>query len=166
MGVCYLSNVYYLLTLFFLLTLPTFLDIALFRNFSSIAMGGVARPSQILVAKMLEIERVTHARKAVADFYGKQRERYAKALTELGMEVKYADGGFYVWAKLPNGLNCTEYNRRLFKHKAAILPGSSCDMHRKGADGIHDKYIRFSFGPLKADSFENDIEILKACLSE
>jgi len=41
-------------------------NIEIFRNFSSIAIGGVARPSQICVSQLLETQRVTLARKAVA----------------------------------------------------------------------------------------------------
>jgi aminotransferase len=138
--------------------------IELFRNFSSIAMGGVARPSQICVTNLLEIARVTQARTAVAAFYGEQRRRYAAALTELGMELCTGEGGFYHWCKLPHGLTAEEFNTRLFAYQAAILPGPLCDMHRRGSSGRHAQYVRFSFGPLLASSFERDIEIMRACL--
>lgn len=139
-------------------------NIEIFRNFSSIAMGGVARPSQICVSQLLEIERATQARKAVGEFFGSQRKRYGEALAELGFELFTGDGGFYHWGRIPNGLTCEELNQRLFKHQAAILPGTLCDMNRKGSEGIHNHFMRFSFGPLKAESFEGDIEIIRQCL--
>jgi aspartate aminotransferase len=43
--------------------------VEIFRNFSSIAMGGVSRPSQIYVAGLLEPTRVRQARDAVVKFY-------------------------------------------------------------------------------------------------
>lgn len=139
-------------------------NIELFRNFSSIAMGGVARPSQIYVSRLLEIERVTQARQAVASFYGSQRDRYGKALTDLGFKLYSGDGGFYHWGELPGGLTADAFNERLFAHKAAILPGTLCDMFRRGAESPLATFVRFSFGPIQADEFEGDIEIIRQCL--
>ena len=139
-------------------------NIEIFRNFSSIAMGGVARPSQICVSKMLELGRAEQARKAVGKYFGDQRRRFASALDELGFELFTGDGGFYHWGRLPGGLTCEEFNQRLFKHEAAILPGTLCDMMRRGSSSPLATFMRFSFGPLKAESFEDDVRILRACV--
>lgn len=138
--------------------------IEVFRNFSSIAMGGVARPSQLCVAKLLERERVTQARNAVFDYFNDQREWYRTQLSELGIELFTGDGGFYHWGKLPGDLRADEFNERLFKHKAAILPGHLCDMHRRGNEGPFGRYIRFSFGPVLKETREESIRILSECL--
>jgi aminotransferase len=139
-------------------------NIELFRNYSGIGMGGVSRPAQILVTSMLEIERVTQARVAVNEYYSQQRARYGHALQEMGFKLYTGTGGFYHWCQLPDGMNCTEFNERLYRHDAAILPGSLCDVFRRGDTGPMGQFIRFSFGPLLPDSFEDDIRILKACL--
>lgn len=139
-------------------------NIELFRNFSSIAMGGVARPSQICAAGMLELARAKHARQTIGSYYGDQRRRYGKALADLGFELFTGEGGFYHWGRLPAGLTAAEFNERLFKHEAAILPGTLCDMMRRNAESPLATFMRFSFGPLKADSFEGDMEIISACL--
>lgn len=139
--------------------------IEIFRNFSSIAMGGVSRPAQIYVSNLLEKTRVTQAREAVVRFYNEQRKRYEKGLSTLGIELFTGTGGFYHWGRLPKGLTADEFNRRLFKHKAAVLPGTLCDMNRLGDKGIHNNFMRFSFGPLSADSYNQDIEIIKSALS-
>ena len=136
----------------------------LFRNFRSIAMGGCSRPSQICCTALLALDRVAVARRAVSEYYESQRKRYEGALIALGFQLFTGTGGFYHWAKLPNNLTAEEFNNRLFKYKAGILPGTLCDMHRKGASGGHARFIRFSFGPLKAESFEDDIEILRKCV--
>jgi len=82
----------------------------------------------------------------------------------LGFELYTGEGGFYHWGKLPNGLSADEFNERLFKHEAAILPGKLCDMARgKGISSL-DKFMRFSFGPLKAESFDGDVEIIANCV--
>jgi aminotransferase len=138
-------------------------NIEIFRNFSSIAMGGVARPSQICVSQMLDLARARHAREAVGRYYGLQRQRYGAALEDLGFELYTGDGGFYHWGRIPGGLTADELNLRLFKHEAAILPGTLCDMHRRGAESPLSRFMRFSFGPLKQDSFEEDVAILRSC---
>jgi aspartate/methionine/tyrosine aminotransferase len=139
-------------------------NIEIFRNYSSIAMGGVARPSQIYVTKLLERDRVTHARQTVSRFYGAQRDRYRTGLSALGLELFTGDGGFYHWSKLPGGLTASELNERLFKHQAGILPGKLCDMKRRGDEGPLGEFIRFSFGPLEPESLEENLSILKSCL--
>ena len=140
-------------------------NIELFRNYSSIAMGGVARPSQICTAGLLQVSRAQHARNAVGAYYGSQRDRYRNALEGLGFELFTGDGGFYHWGRLPGGLTADEFNERLFRHQAAILPGPLCDMFRRGASSPLADFLRFSFGPLKAESFESDVSILQAALA-
>lgn len=141
-------------------------NIELFRNYSGIGMGGVSRPAQKLVTQMLDIERVTLARQAVNLYYKQQRDKYAEALKSIGLELYTGTGGFYHWCRLPSNLNCNEFNERLYRHNAAILPGSLCDMFRRGETGIFGQFIRFSFGPLTPETFENDIHILNQCLNE
>ena len=140
--------------------------IEIFRNYSSFGMGGVSRASQIYVTQLLELERVAQAREAVGKFYAEQRLRYGAGLADLGFELFTGTGGFYHWARLPHGLTGDGFNDRLFKHEAGILPGRLCDMARSD-DGVSqlDHFARFSFGPLSADSYEGDLEILRQCVS-
>jgi aminotransferase len=138
--------------------------IEIFRNYSSFGMGGVSRASQLYVTGLLDPKRVVHARQAIGDFYTSQRKRYGALLADLGIELYSGTGGFYHWGALPGGLTAHEFNERLFKHEAGILPGTLCDMARRGDDGPHGSFVRFSFGPLGPDSLEADAEILKRCL--
>ena len=140
--------------------------IEIFRNYSSFGMGGVSRPSQLYVTELLEPKRVAWARDAVKDYFTWQRKRYAEGLANLGFELFTGTGGFYQWGKLPGELTADKFNSRLFEHDAGILPGRLCDMKRApGQPSSLDRFLRFSFGPLEADSFEDDIRILKACLT-
>ena len=138
--------------------------VEIFRNYSSFGMGGVSRASQLYVTQLLQTERVAQARKAVAAFYTSQRKRYADGLQKLGLELFTGTGGFYHWIKLPKGLTGDAFNERLMKHDAAILPGRLCDMARRGDRGPLGTMARFSFGPLEASSFDNDLEILRRCV--
>tara|TARA_R110002096_G_scaffold342957_1_gene536006 strand:+ start:2074 stop:3240 length:1167 start_codon:yes stop_codon:yes gene_type:complete len=135
-----------------------------FRNYSSFGMGGVSRASQLYVTELLEQERVKQAMAAVGSFYTSQRNRYSEGFKKLGLELFTGDGGFYHWLRLPAGLTGDSFNERLMKHDAAVMPGRLCDMARRGDNGLLGDLIRFSFGPLKADSYENDMKIISACL--
>jgi DNA-binding transcriptional MocR family regulator len=139
--------------------------IELFRNFSSIGMGGVSRPSQICATQLLEIARVEQARQAIARHYDRQRLRYENGLRDLGFELFTGDGGFYHWGRLPGGLTARQFNDRLFQRGGAILPGPVCDMlHRPDPESPLRSFIRFSFGPLSPQSYDDDLRILSACL--
>jgi aminotransferase len=140
--------------------------VEIFRNFSSIAMGGVSRPSQIYVANLLNINRVTRARAAVTNFFNAQRDAYRTELSHCGIELCTGDGGFYHWGRLPRGMTAGEFNSRLYRDRAAILPGSLCDMYRRGDSGPHGQFIRFSFGPLEPSSMKGNLEIIKRALAQ
>ena len=139
--------------------------IEIFRNYSSFGMGGVSRASQLYVTRLFEPARVRLARKAVAEFFTAQRKRYRTGLEELGFELFTGDGGFYHWGRLPGNMSADEFNQRLFQHQAGILPGVLCDMaRRRGDEGPLHNFIRFSFGPLGPESYDNDMEILAQCV--
>jgi aspartate/methionine/tyrosine aminotransferase len=140
--------------------------IEIFRNYSSLGMGGVSRLSQLCATDLLEPARVRQARKAVSSFFGEQRRRYAEGLSALGLELFTGEGGFYHWARLPKGLSGDAFNERLFPHRAAILPGRLCDMNRLpgGGPSVLDPMFRFSFGPLAPESLKGDLEILRRAL--
>ncbi|MHC4847314.1 MAG: pyridoxal phosphate-dependent aminotransferase [Planctomycetota bacterium] len=138
--------------------------VRIFRNYSSWAMGGVSRASQLYVQELLELERVRHARKAVGEFFTMQRNRYGEGLSQLGFELFSGSGGFYHWAHLPGELTGDAFNERLFEHNAGILPGRLCDMDRRGDAGPLGRMIRFSFGPLGPESYDDDMSILARCV--
>ncbi len=139
-------------------------NIEILGNFSSFGMGGVSHPSQVYALELLKEERVSLARRAVPAFYREQRARYGEAFAKLGLELFTGSGGFYHWCRLPGGLAAEDLNRRLFEQGAAILKGTDCDMSRGGAESPLRDFFRFSFGPLKPDSFESDIAILRDAL--
>ena len=139
-------------------------NIEIFRNYSSLGMGGVSRASQLFVAKLLDLQRVAQSRTAVSAFFQSQRDRYAQAFGELGMELYTGDGGFYHWGKLPGSLGAREFNERLFQKNAAILPGALCDMLRRGDDGPYRQLFRFSFGAVGPEEFDDSIRIIRDCL--
>ena len=141
-------------------------NIETLSNFSSFGMGGVSHPSQHYAIKLLEPSRVEKARKAVEEHYNWQRERYGKAFEEMGLGVYTGGGGFYHWLELPEGMTSSELNKRLFKHGAAILCATDCDMARPHSkdpsyESPYSRFFRFSFGPLLPETFDSDIELFQ-----
>ena len=121
--------------------------IDIFRNYSSFGMGGVSRPAQLYVTALLESQRVALAREAVNRYFTSQRSRYAEGLAGLGIELFTGGGGFYQWGRLPGDLTADEFNSRLFKHDAGILPGRLCDMKREdGQIRSLERFLRVAFG--------------------
>tara|TARA_B110000438_G_scaffold255937_1_gene263068 strand:+ start:714 stop:1910 length:1197 start_codon:yes stop_codon:yes gene_type:complete len=141
-------------------------NIEILGNFSSFGMGGVSRPSQLYALELFNRERINLARTAIPKFYKEQRNRYREAFTKLDFKIFSGKGGFYHWCKLPNGITSEEFNHHLFKHGAAILKGTDCDMERGEDNSSLREFFRFSFGPLKPDSYESDIKILNRVLDE
>ena len=140
--------------------------IEILGNFSSFGMGGVSRPSQLYALELFDKRRIELSRKAVPEFYDKQRNLYSKRFSELGLELYSGNGGFYHWCKLMGNLTGAQLNDRLFKQGAAILKGTDCDMYRLEKDSHLKQFFRFSFGPLLQDSIDSDIDILKKALIE
>lgn len=138
--------------------------IEILGNFSSFGMGGVSHPSQCYALELMEESRIEHVRRAIPAYYGSQRQRYGEAFEKMGLQIFTGDGGFYHWCRLPGGMTAAELNERLFPEGAAILKGNDCDMHRYGSLSPLRNFIRFSFGPLGPESFEEDIEILTRAL--
>ena len=144
-------------------------NIETLSNFSSFGMGGVSHPSQMYAVELLKPERVALQRKAVEQHYDWQRKRYKEAFEKMGLTVFTGSGGFYHWIQLPEGMNCDEFNKRLYKRGAAILAGRDCDMgrpHSKDPSYVSPylDMFRFSFGPLLPETFESDIELLSEVL--
>lgn len=134
-------------------------------NFSSFGMGGVSHPAQRVAVDLLKPERVAKVRQAVPAYYDSQRKKYAEAFDKLGLDVFSGNGSFYHWCRLPGDLTAEQFNQRLFKHGAAIIKGEDCDMARRGDESPLKNFFRFSFGPLKPESFETDISIMKQALN-
>ena len=146
-------------------------NIETLANFSSFGMGGVSHPSQHYAVKLLEPSRVEKARKAVEEHYNWQRGRYGEAFEEMGLGVYTGDGGFYHWLELPEGMTSSELNKRLFKHGAAILCATDCDMARPHSkdpsyESPYSRFFRFSFGPLLPETFDSDIELFRGVYDE
>jgi len=146
-------------------------NIETLSNFSSFGMGGVSHPSQLYAVQLFEPKRVEQQRKAVEEHYNWQRQRYGEAFEKMGLKVFTGDGGFYHWMQLPEGLNCDELNKRLYKRGAAILAGRYCDMGRPHSkdpayESPYMNMFRFSFGPLLPETFESDIQLMAEVLEE
>ena len=141
-------------------------NVEVLGNFSSFAMGGVSRLSQLYASELLNKSRTDLIHKAIPDFYEKQRIRYKEKFLELNLEIFSGDGGFYHWCKLPNKITAKAFNEKLFQYGAAILKGNDCNMARDKEKESLDQFFRFSFGPLMPQSFKSDINLMEKVLNK
>ncbi|MCB9030058.1 MAG: pyridoxal phosphate-dependent aminotransferase [Deltaproteobacteria bacterium] len=140
-------------------------NVEIFGNYATFALGGVSKLSQLLATKLLDRERMKQVKLGVPAHYNLQRKRYDELLSSLGVHVATGNGGFYSWGKLPGKMTADQFNEKLFKHNAAILPGRLCDMLRREEKSPLAQWFRLSFGCLEQNSFEKDAEILKSVLA-
>ena len=142
------------------------INIEILGNFSSFAMGGVSRPSQLYALELLNQRRTDLAHKAIPSFYDNQRKRYNDEFLKLGLKIFSGTGGFYHWCQLPNKIKAAAFNEKLFKYGAAILKGDDCDMARGNGNSTLDQFFRFSFGPLMPSTFKSDLDLMEKVLKE
>lgn len=79
--------------------------------------------------------------------YKIKRDIMGEAFKQIGLEDCTAKATIYIWQKVPQGLSCLEFSRRLIKEKAIVTtPGSALS---REVDGINpgDEYVRFALVP-------------------
>lgn len=73
--------------------------------------------------------------------YGKRRRTLLPYLEEAGFGAIHAEGGFYVWAEVPEGLDSVETTKRLLEDAGInTTPGSALGQNPE----FGDNYIRFA----------------------
>ena len=83
----------------------------------------------------------------------RRRDRLLKVLAEIGLHARAPDGGFFIWAKVPEGYTSVDLTRELLEQvHVAVTPGIGY-----GARG--ENYIRFSI-TLADDRLEEGIKRL------
>ncbi len=70
--------------------------------------------------------------------YQKRRDVLVNGLKESGWDAQFPEGGIFVWAKIPNGIDSTSVSLKLIQ-KAGIIATPGTGLGRQGR-----KYIRFS----------------------
>jgi 2-aminoadipate transaminase len=85
--------------------------------------------------------------KLIRDVYRKRRDVMLDALTELmpaGVNWTHPQGGLFLWATLPSGLNTTNLFPEAVAENVAFVPGAS--FHPNGG-GENTMRLNFSYSP-------------------
>jgi DNA-binding transcriptional MocR family regulator len=72
-----------------------------------------------------------------------------------GTRLTSPSGGYFLWVKLPDGVNSLELHRAALKHGISIAPGPIFSSHKKYTD-----YVRLNYGHIWDDQIESAIETL------
>ena len=79
------------------------------------------------------------------------------------IELPYIpNGGFYIWIKLPKGLNSNVFYNVLKERHVSILPDSVFHIN----DEQENDHIRLSFAAVSKDEIIRGIQIIKKSLEE
>ena len=118
--------------------------------------GGGCRPLQRAAVDIIALERTRSETRAIAECFGKKRQRLLDGLRDIGFIVDVPpEGTFYVWASaahLPPGLaDGMHFFRAALERKVIAVPGEFFDVdpgkRRGGRPSRFRKHLRFSFGP-------------------
>ncbi len=95
----------------------------------------------------------------IRDIYRKKLNLMCECLdNELGDFVEYVkpEGGLFIWCRLPDNVNMTEFVRKAAERKVAVVPGNAFLMD----DNTDTQYIRLNFSTPTDEGIVNGIKIL------
>ena len=98
-----------------------------------------------------------HIRRISAE-YAKQCDRMLSHLEEFPAEVKYTrpEGGLFIWAELPEGMDAKELLNRAIERHVAFVPGTHFF-----AGGGHENTFRLNFSGSTLEQIDEGMETLR-----
>lgn len=84
-------------------------------------------------------------------------DEYCKGITYVRPE-----GGLFIWAKLPDGVDMVSYVKRLVEKKVAVVPGSAFMID----DTAHCQYVRLNFSTPSDENIVKGVQIMGEVLKE
>ena len=98
-----------------------------------------------------------HIRRISAE-YAKQCDRMLSHLAEFPAEVKYTrpEGGLFIWAELPEGMDAKELLNRAIERHVAFVPGTHFY-----AGGGHENTFRLNFSGSTLEQIDEGMETLR-----
>lgn len=115
--------------------------------------------SQMLVNEWLRNYDINAHISKMQDIYRKKLNLMCDMIdSELGDFVEYVrpEGGLFIWAKLPNHVNMTEFCKKAVQNKVAVVPGSAFLV----SEDIPTQYIRLNFSTPTDENIIKGMKIL------
>ena len=96
--------------------------------------------------------------------YRKKLNLMCDSLDKYCPQLEYVrpEGGLFIWAKLPEGVDMMSYVKKLITHKVAVVPGSSFMTD----DTAPCDYIRLNFSTPSEENIVKGVEIMGEVLKE
>ncbi len=120
--------------------------------------------NQMIVSRWFDEYNVNAHIERIKLIYRKKLNLMCGCLDKYCPELEYVrpEGGLFIWAKLPKGVDMMSYVKELIKFKVAVVPGSSFMTD----DTAPCDYIRLNFSTPSEENIENGVRIMGEVLKE
>ncbi len=120
--------------------------------------------NQMIVSRWFDEYDVDAHIERIKLIYRKKLNLMCDCLDKYCPELEYVrpEGGLFIWAKLPKGVDMMSYVKELIKFKVAVVPGSSFMTD----DTAPCDYIRLNFSTPSEENIENGVRIMGEVLKE
>ena len=114
--------------------------------------------NQMIVSRWFDEYDVDAHIERIKRIYRKKLNLMCDCLDKFCPEIEYVrpEGGLFIWAKLPEGVDMMSYVKELIKYKVAVVPGSSFMTD----DTAPCDYIRLNFSTPSEENIEKGVEIM------
>ena len=126
--------------------------------------SGCANFVQYAAAKAYEDEE--HVKEMRAE-YDRKRKLIMDATQKAGLPKGYAEGTFYIWQRIPEGIKSVEFAEKLLEEEYAIVvtPGPALAITDENGNNAGEGFVRFALVPTEEDTAEAAEKIIKAIKS-
>ena len=120
--------------------------------------------NQMIVSRWFDEYDVDAHIEKIKLIYRKKLNLMCDCLDKYCPQLEYVrpEGGLFIWAKLPDGVDMMSYVKELIKYKVAVVPGSSFMTD----DTAPCDYIRLNFSTPSEENIEKGVEIMGRVLKE
>lgn len=120
--------------------------------------------NQMIISRWFDEFDVDAHIEEIKKIYRRKLNLMCDCLDEYCGEIKYVrpQGGLFIWAELPNGVDMVDYVKRLVDKKVAVVPGSAFMID----DTAPCKHIRLNFSTPSDEDIVKGVKIMGEVLKE
>lgn len=120
--------------------------------------------NQMIVSRWFDEYDVDAHIEKIRKIYKHKLELMCSSLDEYCKEINYVrpQGGLFIWAKLPDNVDMTDYCAKLIERKVAVVPGSAFMID----DTLPCSYIRLNFSTPSDEAIVQGVKIMGEVLQQ